>query len=116
MIDMDVLKAFKKKRYWQIGEIAERLSIETYTLRYWEENVPELKPLRMRDRRLYGFDQVTLIVKLYDLIIQKGFTLKGAVKNLNSNVASSKMDDVVARLNEIVCLFEQHEPDHLAVV
>ena len=48
-MNTDVLNAFKKKRYWQIGEIAERLSIETYTLRYWEENVPELKPLRMRN-------------------------------------------------------------------
>ena len=116
MMNTDVLNAFKKKRYWQIGEIAERLSIETYTLRYWEENVPELKPLPMRERRLYGFDQITLIVKLYNLVILQGFMVQGAVKNLNSCAVSSKMDDVVARLNKIICLFEQHESQHLAVV
>ena len=44
-------------------------------------------------------------MKLYNLVILQGFTLKGAVKNLNSCAVSSKMDDVVARLNKIICLF-----------
>lgn len=108
-MNMDVLNAFRKKRYWQIGEIASRLGIETYTLRYWEENVPKLQPVRMRDRRLYSFEQISLIFQLHDMINVQGFTLKGAMKNLDKPHQSKTLQTIAQNLTEILHMFKKHE-------
>ena len=40
------LPAIPGKRYFTIGEVSELCEVKTHVLRYWEQEFPQLKPLR----------------------------------------------------------------------
>ena len=62
-----------------IGEIATATGIKTHVLRYWEQQVPQLKPLkRSGGRRYYRPEDVALVERIDDLVNSRGYTLKGA--------------------------------------
>jgi DNA-binding transcriptional MerR regulator len=62
-----------------IGEVSEALGIKTHVLRYWEEQFPQLRPLkRAGGRRLYRPGDIALIEQIDSLVNRQGFTLKGA--------------------------------------
>lgn len=62
-----------------IGEVSTGLGIRTHVLRYWEEQFPELQPLkRAGGRRLYRPEDVVLVQRIDRLINREGYTLKGA--------------------------------------
>jgi DNA-binding transcriptional MerR regulator len=71
-----------------IGEMAERLSVRTHILRYWEEQFPMLQPLkRAGGRRLYRPADVALLEQIKDLLERQGFTIRGARLFLQSGSA-----------------------------
>ncbi len=62
-----------------IGEVSAALGIKAHVLRYWEEQFPQLKPVkRAGGRRLYRPDDVALIERIDRLVNREGYTLKGA--------------------------------------
>ena len=62
-----------------IGEVSQALGIKPHVLRYWEDQFPQLKPLkRAGGRRLYRAEDVALIVRIDSLLSREGYTLKGA--------------------------------------
>ncbi len=62
-----------------IGEVAAATGIKTHVLRYWEQQFPQLKPLkRSGGRRYYRSEDVALVERIDDLVNAKGYTLKGA--------------------------------------
>lgn len=62
-----------------IGEVAGATGIKTHVLRYWEQQFPQLQPLkRSGGRRYYRPDDIALVEKIDDLVNQQGYTLKGA--------------------------------------
>ena len=68
-----------------IGEVSDALGIKTHVLRYWEEQFPQLKPLkRAGGRRLYRPDDIALIERIDSLVNREGYTLKGARGALKS--------------------------------
>jgi DNA-binding transcriptional MerR regulator len=71
------------KPYFRIGEVAELLGVETYVLRYWESEFPQLKPVRAPSRqRLYRRPDVQTLLVIKDLLHNQGFTIAGAKKRL----------------------------------
>jgi DNA-binding transcriptional MerR regulator len=71
------------KPYFRIGEVAELLGVETYVLRYWESEFPQLKPVRAPSRqRLYRRPDVQTLLIIKDLLHNQGFTIAGAKKRL----------------------------------
>lgn len=61
-----------------IGEVEAALGIKAHVLRYWEEQIAELKPLkRAGGRRLYRPEDIALLRRIDDLVHRQGFTLKG---------------------------------------
>lgn len=72
-----------------IGEVGSALGIKAHILRYWEEQFPQLKPLkRAGGRRLYRPADVALIQTIDRLVNQDGYTLKGARAALKAGTAS----------------------------
>ena len=68
-----------------IGEVSAALGIKTHVLRYWEDQFPQLRPLkRAGGRRLYRPDDVALIERINALVSREGYTLKGARMALES--------------------------------
>ena len=62
-----------------IGEISAALAIKPHVLRYWEEQFPQLRPMkRAGGRRLYRPEDVALIERIDRLVNRQGYTLKGA--------------------------------------
>lgn len=62
-----------------IGEVAQALGIRQHVLRYWEEQVPSLRPLKRSGGRRYYRPEDVAIVRLIDqLVHRQGYTLRGA--------------------------------------
>lgn len=79
-------------------------------LRYWEQEFPELKPVRRRGRRRYYTRQeVELVSRIIDLLYNQEFTISGARKQLKNPVESNSeesenikvgIDEAIGKLNE----------------
>lgn len=64
-----------------IGELAAETGIAPHILRYWEKNVPALRPLRRAGgRRYYRAEDGALIRRLHHLVSVEGYTLDGAAR------------------------------------
>jgi DNA-binding transcriptional MerR regulator len=62
-----------------IGEVAKALGIRQHVLRYWEEQFPNLQPVkRSGGRRYYRTEDVRLIAAIDRLVHREGYTLRGA--------------------------------------
>ncbi len=71
------------KPYFRIGEVAELLGVETYVLRYWESEFPQLKPVRAPSRqRLYRRPDVQTLLMIRELLHEQGYTIAGAKRRL----------------------------------
>jgi DNA-binding transcriptional MerR regulator len=80
------------KRYFTIGEVAELCDVKPHVLRYWEQEFPQLKPVKRRgNRRYYQRHDVLLIRQIRSLLYDEGFTIGGARQRLEGSEAK---DDV----------------------
>ena len=82
------LPAIPSKRYFTIGEVSELCQVKPHVLRYWEQEFPDLKPVKRRgNRRYYQRHDVMLIRQIRSLLYQQGYTIGGARQHLSSEVA-----------------------------
>jgi DNA-binding transcriptional MerR regulator len=71
------------KRYFTIGEVSELCAVKPHVLRYWEQEFPQLKPVKRRgNRRYYQRQDVITVRQIRDLLYQQGFTISGARQRL----------------------------------
>ena len=84
----DQLPPIPGKRYFTIGEVSELCDVKPHVLRYWEQEFPELKPVKRRgNRRYYQRQDVLVIRQIRGLLYEQGFTIGGARQQLNSEEA-----------------------------
>ena len=87
----DELPAIPGKRYFAIGEVAELCGVKPHVLRYWEQEFPQLKPVKRRgNRRYYQRQDVIVIRQIRGLLYEQGFTIGGARNKLQ--VAEARSD------------------------
>ncbi len=80
------LPVIPSKRYFTIGEVSELCAVKPHVLRYWEQEFPQLKPLKRRgNRRYYQRHDVLLIRQIRSLLYEKGFTIGGAKQQLSED-------------------------------
>ena len=58
------LPAIPGKRYFTIGEVSELCGVKPHVLRYWEQEFPQLKPLKRRGNRRYYQRQDVILIRL----------------------------------------------------
>ena len=76
------------KRYFTIGEVSDLCGVKPHVLRYWEQEFPQLKPLKRRgNRRYYQRQDVILIRQIRSLLYEHGFTIGGARQRLSGEEA-----------------------------
>ncbi len=76
------------KRYFTIGEVSELCMVKPHVLRYWEQEFPQLKPLKRRgNRRYYQRQDVLIIRQIRSLLYDDGFTIGGARQKLTGEEA-----------------------------
>ncbi|MEJ2530018.1 MAG: MerR family transcriptional regulator [Gammaproteobacteria bacterium] len=77
------LPAIPGKRYFTIGEVSELCGVKPHVLRYWEQEFPQLKPVKRRgNRRYYQRHDVLMIRQIRNLLYEQGFTIGGARQQL----------------------------------
>jgi len=100
----DELPAIPGKRYFAIGEVAELCGVKPHVLRYWEQEFPQLKPVKRRgNRRYYQHHEVLLIRKIRELLYDQGFTISGARNQLMDtkiNGVAAGTDPELSPVNE----------------
>jgi DNA-binding transcriptional MerR regulator len=70
--------------YFKIGDVAKICSLETYVLRFWETEFPQLKPNKSgTGQRLYRRRDVELVLEIKRLVHAEGYTLAGARQALS---------------------------------
>lgn len=79
------------KRYFTIGEVSELCSVKPHVLRYWEQEFPQLKPVKRRgNRRYYQRQDVLMIRQIRALLYDQGFTIGGARQRMNGEEAKEE--------------------------
>ena len=82
------LPAIPGKRYFTIGEVSELCGVKPHVLRYWEQEFPQLKPVKRRgNRRYYQRQDVIVIRQIRSLLYEQGFTIGGARNKLTGDEA-----------------------------
>jgi DNA-binding transcriptional MerR regulator len=126
--------AIPDRLYFKIGDVAKICAVETYVLRFWETQFPQLKPNKSgTGQRLYRRRDVELALEIKRLVHAEGYTLSGARQALDgvhrrrdsqptlpldSNQANQRPDAaaVLAKarteLREIAALLSAPEPRH----
>ena len=70
--------------YFKIGHVAKICDLETYVLRFWETEFPQLKPNKSgTGQRLYRRRDVELVLEIKRLVHGEGYTLAGARQALS---------------------------------
>ena len=83
----------------KISELSKQLNLidpstkkpQNHVLRFWEKEFKQIKPKIINRQRYYSAEQVEIIVFIKFLLKNKGLTINGAKKVLNSNI--NKLDD-----------------------
>lgn len=102
-----------KKLYYSIGEVCEICGVDHHHIRYWETKIPALKPHKNRaGNRVFTEAEVHLVARLKELIIDKGFSIDGAKKQLKEEKTNPVKEnqtstDVKSDLMEIKIFLEE---------
>lgn len=87
------LPAIPGKRYFTIGEVSELCSVKPHVLRYWEQEFPQLKPVKRRgNRRYYQRQDVIMIRQIRSLLYEQGYTIGGARQRLSDSEAREDLN------------------------
>jgi DNA-binding transcriptional MerR regulator len=78
-----------KKLYYKIGEACRALDIQPYVLRYWETEFSVLAPSKSKSgQRVYTEKELDVIRRIKELLYDEGYTIAGAKKKLEGEIAS----------------------------
>jgi len=88
------------KLYYSIGEVSQMFNVSKSLIRFWENEFDTLRPHKNSkgDRRFnkQNLEQFKLI---YHLVKEKGYTLEGAKREINTN-----RDDLIQKQRAIALL------------
>lgn len=98
----DELPVIPGKRYFTIGEVSELCAVKPHVLRYWEQEFPQLNPVKRRgNRRYYQRQDVLTIRQIRSLLYDQGFTIGGARLQMSSDstpAESGQLNQLVVRM------------------
>ena len=88
------------KLYFSIKEVAEQVGVTESNLRFWEKEIPSLKPKTTGNNvRQYTAEDIENIKTVYNLVKVRGFKLAAARKMLNKNRSGAeKSTDILDTL------------------
>ena len=98
-------------QYRTIGQVAKDLqltdkksgNLKTHTIRFWETQFKQLKPtIRAGNRRYYSQKDFQIIKTIAYMLKDKGLTIRGAKKILNTSNLKHLDDDVDFDVNKLI--------------
>ena len=104
----DELPPIPGKRYFTIGEVSELCAVKPHVLRYWEQEFPQLKPVKRRgNRRYYQRQDVLIIRQIRSLLYDEGFTIGGARQRLTGDQAKEDVSQSQQIIKQLRIELEQ---------
>ncbi len=83
------MSRYPKKLFYKIGEVCDICGVEPHVLRYWESEFAVLGPTRNRSgQRIYRQRDLDTVETIKRLLYQEGYTIAGAIKQLEHMSAS----------------------------
>ncbi|KZX82399.1 MerR family transcriptional regulator [Oleiphilus sp. HI0009] len=96
------------KRYFTIGEVSELCGVKAHVLRYWEQEFPQLSPVKRRgNRRYYQRQDVLMIRQIRSLLYDEGYTIGGAKQKLASDSDGSDNEKPNQLIKEMIAELEE---------
>lgn len=75
-----------EKKYMKIGEAAALIGVPASTLRFWEKNFPQVKPMKnKKGDRFYTQKDLDVLKEIHYLSHSKGLKLASVLKNVKRN-------------------------------
>src|SRR5206468_2958037 len=91
--------------FFKIGEVCEIAGVEPYVLRFWETEFPNLALEKSKSgHRVYRKKDVEMVLKIKELLYDRGFTITGGRKQLNARNRDRILLHVRDELREILAL------------
>src|SRR6516225_9936816 len=79
--------------FFKISEVCQIVGVEPYVLRFWETEFPGLVPEKSKaGHRVYKRKDVENILRIKELLYDRGFTIAGARKQISKSKTSKKAD------------------------
>ncbi len=100
---MDIKMLKEEKLYYSIGEVSKLFDISRSLIRYWESEFEILKPHKNgKGERKFTKKNIEQLNIIYHLVKERGFTLKGAKSEIESNKNKlQKKHQALKKLNEL---------------
>ena len=90
------------KLFFKISEVCEIVGVEPYVLRFWETEFPNYAPEKSKSgHRVYKRKDVENVLRIKELLYDRGFTIAGARRQLaKSNVSKQDRDETLWRIRK----------------
>ena len=116
MLDPDhnaELPVIPGKRYFTIGEVSGLCAVKPHVLRYWEQEFPQLKPVKRRgNRRYYQRQDVLMIRQIRSLLYDQGFTIGGARQRLSGDDQAEENTQYKQMVQQMIVELEEVQSDY----
>jgi len=103
---MNKLPDIPEKKYFSISEASSLCGLKTHTLRFWEKEFRQLRPMtRKGNRRIYKKEDLLLIRKIRTMLYENGLTIRGVKKSLSNKKVldeSSYKEEMIQDLEKIL--------------
>ncbi len=87
---------------FSIGQVERMTGVKAHILRYWEEQIPLIRPRKdSLGRRFYSSRDVSLLFRLKYLVYEKKFTARGAGEQLLRELAGLSSVPAASSIQEI---------------
>lgn len=82
-------------KFYKIGEVSKMLDLPASTLRYWENQFKQLKPVKSTGgQRFYTSKHIYLLEQLKDMLHNERYTIEGAKQRLKEIIANKENIDI----------------------
>lgn len=74
-----------EKKKFRIGELAQKVGVERFVIRFWEKEFGLESERTTGGQRFYSNEDLSLFTQIKQLLYDKGFTINGAKKQLETH-------------------------------
>jgi DNA-binding transcriptional MerR regulator len=97
------------KPYFKIGEVAALAGVAPSVLRFWETEFRALRPEKTRtNQRVYTRKHAELVLRIRELLYDRGFTIAGARQRLRGSLADGDaLENLKKELQDLLRLLDE---------
>jgi DNA-binding transcriptional MerR regulator len=92
-----------EKRYYTIGEIADMFGVSKSLIRFWDQEFDMLRPHKnSKGERRFTAENIRQFELIYELVKERGFTLKGAQQEMHRlRQREKEKSEILQELQEV---------------